>query len=147
MTSTPDNEPHYRPAKSQLLRTALLVCGCLSTLLGILGIFLPLLPTTPFLLLAAACFLRSSPRFYRWLVHHPRLGHYVAYYLEGKGIPRRAKIYTLVLMWGTIGISAFVVPLLSVRLLLLGIAVGVSVFIWRQPDLVLPAKASTPPRS
>ncbi|MCP5162071.1 MAG: YbaN family protein [Hahellaceae bacterium] len=129
--------PHFRPVKSQLLRTALLICGWMATGLGVLGIFLPLLPTTPFLLLAAACFLRSSPKFYHWLVHHPKLGHYIAYYLEGKGIPRKAKIYTLLLMWSTILLSMYIVPLLAVRILLLLSATGVSVYIWRQPDLQL----------
>lgn len=60
-----------------ILRYALLAIGWLSVVLGVIGIFVPVLPTTPFLLLAAACFARSSPRFYRWLVEHPRLGPWI----------------------------------------------------------------------
>jgi len=108
-----DAELHSQLAEKKairqpLLRALVLGCGWLSVLLGVLGIFLPLLPTTPFLLLAAACFLRTSPRFYLWLIRHPKLGRYVIYYLDGKGIPLRAKIYTLLLMWSTMLLTAFV---------------------------------------
>lgn len=73
-------------SRSPVIRTLLLAIGWLSVSLGIIGIFLPVLPTTPFLLLAAACFARSSRRFYLWLVEHPRLGPWVRDYLDGHGI-------------------------------------------------------------
>ena len=81
--------------KNKALRMLVLMVGWLSVVLGVIGIFLPILPTTPFLLLAAACFVRTSPKFYQWLVGHPKLGKYLVYYLEGKGIPLKAKIYTI----------------------------------------------------
>lgn len=113
----------------------LITIGWISVVLGVLGIFLPILPTTPFLLLAAACFVRSSPRFYQWLVDHPRLGGYIIHYLNGEGIPKRAKIIAISMIWVTMGISIFlVVPLFWVKVLLAAIGLSVSIYIWRQPN-------------
>ncbi|MCO8163572.1 YbaN family protein [Pseudomonas sp. 21LCFQ010] len=127
--------PSSRTRSHGLVRYALLAIGWLSVLLGIIGIFLPVLPTTPFLLLAAACFARSSPRFYRWLVEHPRLGPWIRDYLEGHGIPLKAKVYAIGLMWFSIGVSCWFVPLTWVRVLLLLCAVLVSLWIARQKTL------------
>jgi len=119
------------------VRVLLLALGSLSVVLGVVGIFLPLLPTTPFLLLAAGCFVRSSDRFYAWLVSHPVLSKYILAYLNGSGIPRKAKYYTLLTMWLTMGISALIVPLWQVQVLLLCTAVVVSTYIWRLPEPAL----------
>ncbi len=109
------------------MRIALLGAGWLAVGLGTVGVFLPLLPTTPFLLLAAACFARSSKRFYDWLLNHGLLGRYVRDYLSGRGLPRRAQWTSIVLLWLTIGTSAvFFVSVNWVRLLLLLIAVAVT---------------------
>ena len=121
--------------RNPLLRYCLLTIGWLSVALGMLGIFLPLLPTTPFLLLAAACFMRSSKRFYLWLVEHPRLGPWIRDYLAGEGIPRKAKIYAISLMWVSIGISCALVPLIWARLFMLTSAVLVSLYILKQKTL------------
>jgi uncharacterized membrane protein YbaN (DUF454 family) len=122
--------------KITLIRYLLMACGCLSVALGIIGIFLPLLPTTPFLLLAAACFTRSNPRFYRWLVEHPRLGQFILPYLNGSGMPKKAKIITLVLLWTGMGVSVWlVVPIIWGKLALLLIGLCVSVYIYRLPTL------------
>ncbi len=122
--------------KSPLYIGFFITLGWLSVVLGVLGIFLPVLPTTPFLLLAAACFMRSSPKFYNWLVGHPKLGGYIRHYLEGQGIPRRAKWLAISMIWLSIGFSAwFVVPMLWLKCGLLAIACGVSVYILRQPTL------------
>ncbi|MCY1270794.1 Inner membrane protein YbaN [compost metagenome] len=117
------------------LRMVLLVIGWLSVALGVIGIFVPVLPTTPFLLLAAACFVRSSRRFYLWLVEHPRLGPWIRDYLEGQGIPLKGKVYALVLMWTSIGLSCFLVPLPWARGFMLTSAVLVSIYILRQKTL------------
>ncbi|OLU17344.1 MULTISPECIES: YbaN family protein [unclassified Pseudomonas] len=121
--------------RNPLLRYCLLTIGWLSVALGVLGIFLPLLPTTPFLLLAAACFMRSSKRFYLWLVEHPQLGPWIRDYLAGEGIPRKAKIYAISLMWLSIGISCVLVPLIWARLFMLTSAVLVSLYILKQKTL------------
>jgi hypothetical protein len=128
------SEKPSRKLNNRIARAFLLSFGCLSLVLGVLGIFLPLLPTAPFLLLSAACFLRSSERFYRWLIEHPKLSQYVVGYLDGSGIPRKAKIYTLMLLWLSMGISIAWVPLFWVQVALPVIGVLVSVYIWRQPE-------------
>ena len=110
-----------------ILRASLLALGLLSTGLAVLGIFLPLLPTVPLLLLAAACFVRSSARLHRWLLDHPRLGPLVSGYLDGEGMPLRVKVSAILLIWISIPLSAWLVPLLwvSVLLILLGLAITI----------------------
>lgn len=122
---------------NRLWRLALSGFGWLAVLLGVLGIFLPVLPTTPFLLLAAACFIRSSERFYTWLIRHPKLSQYIVGYIDGSGIPRKAKRYTLLLLWSSIGVSVYLVPIFWVQISLPVIAICVSVYIWRQPEPLL----------
>ena len=124
-----------RQQRHPALRMVLLVIGWLSVALGVIGIFVPVLPTTPFLLLAAACFVRSSRRFYLWLVEHPRLGPWIRDYLEGQGIPLKGKVYALVLMWASISLSCFLVPLPWARGFMLTSAVLVSIYILRQKTL------------
>ena len=98
--------------------------------LGIIGIFVPILPTTPFLLLAAACYMRSSERFYRWLTSNRVFGAYVRNYIEGRGMPLRIKVFTILLLWLAIGLSiTFAVESLVIRIVLVSIAVGVTVHI------------------
>ena len=111
-------------------RRLLIGAGTLSTGLGIIGIFVPILPTTPFLLLAAACYMRSSERFYQWLINNRIFGAYVRNYIEGRGMPVRIKIFTILLLWLAIGLSiAFAVQNSVVRVVLVSIAVGVTVHI------------------
>ena len=87
------------------LRTLIAAAGLLFTGLGVLGIFLPLLPTVPLLLLAAACFARSSERFHSWLLEHPRLGPMIHGYLDGQGIPLKAKAIAIAMIWVSISVS------------------------------------------
>lgn len=76
--------------------------GSVALVLGIVGIFLPVLPTTPFLLLAAALYLRSSQRLYEWLMSHKHLGPYIKHFRENKAIPLRVKIVSVTLVWVTL---------------------------------------------
>jgi uncharacterized membrane protein YbaN (DUF454 family) len=118
------------------MKWVLMTSGCISVVLGVTGIFLPLLPTTPFLLLAAACFVRSSPSFYQWLIAHPKLGSYILPYLNGTGIPKRAKLFTICLIWLSMGLSAWlVVPIIWGKLMLLLIGLCVTLYIYRLPTL------------
>lgn len=109
--------------------------GIIAVGLAVLGIFLPVLPTVPFLLLALACFARSSEKFYQWLLTHDRLGPLVRPYLEKEGIPPAAKRKAIVLIWISIGFSVtFFVSLVWVRGLLLLIALAVTIYIFRLPE-------------
>ncbi len=111
-------------------RSILIASGSLALSLGLLGIFLPLLPTTPFMLIAAACYARSSQRLYKWLLQHRWFGAYIHNWREHRAIPRRTKIAMLLLLWTTLCLSVFfVVDVGIVRLLLLGIGLGVTLLI------------------
>jgi len=125
-----DGSNQINKTSSRLLRGILIIAGTLFVGLGVLGIFLPLLPTTPFLLLAAACYVRSSKRFYRWLLNNKWFGNYIKNYRERKGVPLKVKLFTISLLWITILYSAvFVVDILLFRIILLLIAVGVTIHI------------------
>jgi hypothetical protein len=108
-------------------KVALTTLGMLSAVLGIAGIFLPLLPTTPFLLLATFCFARSSPRLYRRLVGNRWFGTYLRNYRERRGIPLRIKVLAISSLWITIAVSAiWATDHPAVRILLLAVAVAVT---------------------
>ena len=109
---------------------ALILVGHFSAALGILGIFIPLLPTTPFLLLAAACYSRSSERFYNRLINNKWLGDYIENYRERKIIPLKVKVLSLSLLWIVIGFSIFfVVDIFLLRVILILIVIGVSIHV------------------
>lgn len=108
-------------------RHLLVAAGVAAMGLGAAGMFLPLLPTTPFLLLAAACFCRSSDRLYRWLMNHRWFGAYIRNYREHRAITLGAKIITLTVLWATLGFTALrMVDRTWVRLVLLAVGLGVS---------------------
>jgi uncharacterized membrane protein YbaN (DUF454 family) len=105
--------------------------GCIALALGILGIFLPLLPTTPFLLLASACFARGSERLHRWLLSHGIFGEYLRNFEAGKGIPLKAKIVASTLMWASLSWSMTLVGNNGLRLVLAVIGTTVTVYLWK----------------
>lgn len=109
------------------MKTLFIILGSISLALGIIGIFVPLLPTTPFLLLTAALYFKSSPRLYNWLLKQKHLGPYIRNFRENKAIPLRGKILCMVFMWGTMLYCIFfLIPYLWVKIILFLIAVGVS---------------------
>jgi uncharacterized protein len=123
---------------SQVKKWSLIMAGTVCVGLGLAGIFLPLLPTTPFLLLAAVCYAGSSPRFYQWLMNNRWFGRYIKNYREGKGLTLTTKIVSLLSLWITIGFSAIIVtPWLAGKLALIVIALCVSVHILRRPTCKL----------
>ena len=110
----------------------LMTIGVVAVGLGTAGIFLPLLPTTPFLLLAAACFIRSSDRLYQWLITNRWFGSFIRNYREHRTIPLRAKVIAVVLLWTTMIYSAFaLIDHRALRVLLLLIAAVVTAYLLR----------------
>jgi uncharacterized membrane protein YbaN (DUF454 family) len=105
------------------------VAGTIFLALGVAGIFLPLLPATPFLLLASACYLRGSERLHALVVTHPILGPYIKAFRDERAMPRRAKIVAIAMLWASMTVSILVVDPLWLRILLGSIAVSVTVVI------------------
>lgn len=117
-----------------VLRHVVTAFGWLFFGMGVVGMFLPVWPTTPFMLLAAACFMRSSERLHTWLVNHPKYGQHIRDYLEGRGLQRKTKAVAIGTMWASILLSAtLVVPHPEIDVLLVIIAVGVTIYLVRQP--------------
>lgn len=130
MNTVISNNEEVKYFKSKIFRIVLIIIGTISLFLGVIGIFIPLLPTTPFLLLSAACYARSSKKFYKWLLGNKYFGEYIRNYREKKGIPLRIKIYSITLLWITILISVFLfVEMLIIKMLLVAIAFLVSIHI------------------
>jgi len=135
--------PQTKIRKHKITRILLLIVGSISLFLGIIGIPLPILPTTPFLLLAAACYMRSSERMYNWLLNNKWVGDYIKNYQAGRGIPLKTKILAISTLWITILISMFFMVtrvsginatgILIIRVILLIIATAVSIHLIRIP--------------
>jgi hypothetical protein len=116
--------------RDSIKKGLLVVSGTFFLVLGVIGIFIPLLPTTPFLLLAAACYIKGSKKFYDWLIKNRWLGQYIKNYQDGKGIPFKVKIITIIVLWLTIIISTILfVSNLIIQIILFIIAIGVTIHI------------------
>lgn len=114
--------------KNRFNRYLLIIAGMISVFLAFLGIFLPLLPTTPFLLLAAFLFSKSSDKFYNWLINNKLFGSFIKNYREGKGVSRQAKFISLTSLWLVIGSTAiYAVQNIYIKILLLIIATAVTI--------------------
>ena len=112
------------------MKIFLTIIGVLALALGIVGIFVPVLPTTPLLLLSAWAFFRSSPRLYDWLMNHPRLGTYITNFTKHKAIPLRVKIVSVTTLWLTLLYCAiFVASHWALSALFILIAVCVTIHI------------------
>ena len=124
-----DAGPPSRPRQLiRPIRALLFVAGSLSLAIGIVGVVVPVLPTSPFLILAAICYARSSSRCYCWLVTNRVFGRYLDDYLHGRGVSWKVKTGALVFLWGVITVTAVLfVQVLWLRIVLFAIAVGVTV--------------------
>ena len=123
-------DPSKNHVKSAFLRWVLISCGWISIACGAIGIFLPIMPTVPFLLLAAACFAKSSVRFHTWLLEHNHLGPLLHDYLKGAGIPLKAKLTALAMIWVSFPASAILfAEMLWLKLLLIATALAVSSYL------------------
>lgn len=111
------------------------VIGSIAVILAILGVFLPLLPTTPFLLLASACYVRGSERMHRWLLHNRFFGEYLRNIEHKRGMPLRGKVITLIVLWVSMSYSIYIVKALFVKVVLIAIAAGVTIMILRMKTL------------
>lgn len=110
-------------------RIIFIIIGTVSLILGAIGMFIPLLPTTPFLLLSCWMYLRSSKRLYTWVINHRVFGFYINSYIKYRAVEKKYKITAILLLWVTILISMRIVDSNWVRILLLVIAVGVTTHI------------------
>lgn len=129
-----------KPA-GKFARYLMVLGGIVSVVLGTIGIFVPILPTTPFLLLAAYLFFRSSQGLYRWLLTHRVLGFYIKNYIEYRAIDLKVKVFTLIILWGSIIYSIYVATgTLWLQVLLVAIAIGVTVHIVKLRSKIPPKK-------
>ena len=120
MTDSNKNIHTAKEASNPIIKVLWIIAGSIFVVLGGLGVLLPGLPTTPFLILAAACYIRSSQRLYDWLIANETFGPYLKDYREGKGIPRRAKKIALSMMTIFVGYAfLFALDDLIVRIVVL----------------------------
>ena len=117
--------------KSKLLLSAI---GWVSLTLGIIGIFLPLLPTTPLVLLAAWCFSRSSDQFHDWLINHKHLGNIIKTWQSENGIPPKACHKAIAMTWLGISLSLFIIAKVWAVVLLCSIGLIVSLYLLRMRE-------------
>ena len=112
-------------------RAALVTAGSAAAVMGGIGAVLPIIPTTPFLIIAALCFSTSSPRMYGWLIRNRYFGEYIENYREGKGVSRRNKIYALVFLWAMLAVSALLMRngIVLIVLPLVGAAVSAHILL------------------
>ena len=118
----------------RMLKILYQVGGSISIGLAMTGLFLPVLPTTPFVLLAIFLFGKSQPEKIQEIMQHPKLGPFIQDYLDPQGIPLKSKIKALLVLWLSILISVtFFIPLIAIKMLILSIASMVSIWIWMKP--------------
>ncbi len=130
-----DYSHEVRLVHSPLVRALLIGCSGFFLILGFIGLFLPLLPTTPFVLLAAACYARSSVRFYNWLMNHRWFGEALRRWVEFRCISRKNKIYAICLLWITLlPTIVWVIPVFAVKILLGLIGASVTFFLLTRPS-------------
>ena len=124
---------HCKGINSSVSKYFLIIAGGFSLILGVIGIIVPLLPTTPFILLSAACFAKSSPKFHQWLLNHAWFGPLINNYQNGQGIPQKLKIRIIIFIWITLSISMLVIGHLWICLMMTALGLGLTVYLWKMP--------------
>lgn len=126
-----DAEMNSLVVNNKVLRLILKVCAILCVVLGVVGAFLPLLPTTPFLLLAVFFSLRSSPAIHRWLIHHPKFGPPLERYFRERSISVELYWRATLIMWLSMLFAIWLVKPLALKVMLAVIAVSVTIYMTR----------------
>lgn len=139
MTSTATEQPHQgsiKQFKHPALRWVFLLLGFVFFALGIIGVLLPVMPTAPFVLLAAACWARGSKRFYQWLINHKYFGKYVRDWEERRAVPRKGKWFACLGMSASSAMLFFQLP--DEYIWIAGVVAitctAVGIYLWRLPD-------------
>jgi uncharacterized membrane protein YbaN (DUF454 family) len=120
--------------RSRPLRAFLVLVGTVALMLGVVGLFVPILPTTPFLLLAAACYARASTRLYAWILGQPAVGPIITEWRDSRSLPPGVKTRALVLVLLTFGLSVALVDIPLARVSLAGVGLVLAVFLLRIPS-------------
>jgi uncharacterized membrane protein YbaN (DUF454 family) len=120
---------------NNLKKYIFIILGSLFLTLGIIGIFLPVLPTTPFLLLTSFFYLKSSKKLHNWLINHKVFGEYIYNYITYKGVKKKDKIKSLILLYLTLSISFYLVDIIHVKIFLILVAIGVTIHILKLKTL------------
>ena len=137
--SIPQNVPQKETDRTFLKRALYLIAGILSFTAGMIGVVLPLLPTTPLVLLAAWCFARSNKKFHTWMVTHPRFGKVISDWEKHKGMTAANKRRAYVLIALSFAFSICMAPLLWVKLLLVPIGCCVTLHIAKMNTVSAPS--------
>lgn len=126
-----------KKVQNRFVKFLLISAGTISIFLGFIGIFIPILPTTPFLLLAAALYSKSSDKFYNWLINNRLFGSFIRNYREGKGITLQAKFISLISLWLVLGSTIiYAIENIYLKILLLLIAIGVTIHLLLIPTFL-----------
>ncbi len=115
----------------RLKKVFLITIGTISLILGVIGIFLPVLPTTPFLLLTAFCYIHSSRRLYNWLINHKVLGKYIYNYITHRGATKKTKVSAIFFLWFGTALSIYIVGNLHFAILISVIGIAVTIHLLR----------------
>jgi len=130
---------NHKKRRNRVIRALLIVAGTICVALAAIGIVMPLIPSTPFLLLAAACYCRSSERLYNWLITNKYFGEYIKNYREGKGLTLKTKATAITMLWVTMGISIlFFVNILAAQVAMLIVAAAVTAYLLKLPTYKKP---------
>lgn len=121
--------------QSSWLRALWISAGSISLVIGAIGIIIPLLPTTPLIILAAFCYGKASPTLHHWIISNRYFGHYIQDYQAGKGVPFRIKCLAVFIVWTSVLFSLLFIPLFVVKIGMILFGIFIAIFIFTSPLL------------